>query len=105
MDEWKKEEEMERDLEKQIMNKWQEVFDDCSKGKWTHSLLPAVSVKHPVPSSWLSQGLSDHGGFAEYLFRFKRTDCPICKYGKAETTARPFSQTVETTRMVVPVCD
>lgn len=67
------------------MRIWQEEWNASEKGKWTKALLPMVEDNEeeevPAPSFWLSQGLSGHGVFASYLYKFKRRRSPVCRCG------------------------
>jgi len=70
---------------KVTLNKWQEYWDTTDKGHWTHRLIPNIAVwtnrKHGEITFHLTQILTGHGSFGEYLYRFKRRntdECQLC---------------------------
>jgi len=69
----------------QLMRRWQTTWDNSAKGRWTHrlirELLPWLNRKHGEVSFHLSQVLTGHGCFGEYLHRFGKTEndrCALC---------------------------
>lgn len=73
-------------LDKCIQQKWQEEWNNCEKGRWTKELLPVEEVGKPDNNFYLTQALSGHGSFNEYLHRRKRRSTPLCRCGKNEQT-------------------
>lgn len=73
------------------MDEWQRCWDDTTKGRWTHRLIPNlarwVQRGHGEVNFYLTQVLSGHGCFRQYLNRFGHAnspDCPDC-VGTIET--------------------
>lgn len=73
------------------MAQWQEQWDTSTKGRWTHRLIPSltswVTRKHGEVNFHLTQILTGHGCFRQYLHRFGHSNsphCPSCE-GTAET--------------------
>lgn len=64
------------------MRKWQLDWDSAANGRWTHRLIPNVSVwvdrKHGEVNFHLTQFLSGHGCFRKYLHRFGHAESPLC---------------------------
>jgi hypothetical protein len=67
-----------------IMSIWQRSWDNSEKGRWTHTLIlkigPWINRKHEETDFHLTQILSGHGCFAEYLKRFGKLDSSDCWY-------------------------
>jgi len=65
-----------------LMNRWQTAWESSEKGRWTYRLIkelaPWMSRKHGEVSFHLSQVLTGHGCFGEYLLRFGKTDSDSC---------------------------
>ncbi|XP_037944340.1 uncharacterized protein LOC119677145 [Teleopsis dalmanni] len=61
---------------------WQQRWEQSSKGRWTYTLIPNIKEwvlrKHGEIEYNLTQILSGHGGFLEYLHRFHLSDSPYC---------------------------
>lgn len=75
----------------ETMAEWQRRWEDSTKGRWTHRLIPSIetwlSRKHGEVDYYLTQFLTGHGCFRAYLHRFHLDDspyCPMCK-GMPET--------------------
>ena len=70
------------DIERQVISEWQTKWETSNKGRWTFSLIPNIQTwinrKHGNVNFALTQFLSGHGCFREYLHRFKRADSPYC---------------------------
>lgn len=73
------------------METWQRCWDDSTKGRWTHRLIPNlerwVERGHGEVNFYLTQVLSGHGCFRQYLNRCGHAnspDCPEC-VGTIET--------------------
>ena len=75
-------EELRREERRNSIRRWQLLWDTTTKGRWTHRLIPQVDVwlnrKHGEVNFYLTQMLSGHGCFREYLHRFKHEDSPEC---------------------------
>ena len=73
-----------KERRKNTLDAWQNIWESSSKGAWTRRLIPNVSQwlgrKHGELDHWLSQMLTGHGKFEEYLFRFKKRGSPKCQY-------------------------
>lgn len=81
------------------MAQWQRSWDDSAKGRWTHRMIPNlerwVLRKHGEINFYLTQVLSGHGCFRQYLHRFGHATSPNCP---------SCTDTVETVEHVVFVC-
>ncbi|XP_070138596.1 uncharacterized protein [Drosophila bipectinata] len=73
------------------LSNWQRRCEASSKGRWTFRLIPDVGEwtgrKHGQVDFYLTQALSGHGCFRNYLKRFghKSEDfCPSCGSGVTE---------------------
>lgn len=66
----------------QSVKKWQEVWERSGKGRWTYRLIPMIEPwirrAHGETDYFLTQFLSGHGGFNEYLHRMGKIDSPLC---------------------------
>lgn len=64
------------------MVKWQREWDSSPKGRWTYRLLPVISGwvdrRHGELTFHLTQVLSGHGCFRQYLHRFGHAASPAC---------------------------
>jgi hypothetical protein len=62
--------------------KWQREWDSSTNGRWTYRLIPVLSVwlnrKHGEVNFQLTQFLSGHGCFRQYLHRFGHATSPMC---------------------------
>ncbi|XP_033222788.1 uncharacterized protein LOC117176644 [Belonocnema kinseyi] len=74
-----------KEAREDLMVKWQEKWMTGTHGRWTWHLLPKIQKwierGHGETDYFLTQALSGHGCFREYLFKRKRaaTDrCPYC---------------------------
>jgi len=65
-----------------IVEQWQQKWDESTKGRWTHSLIPHIGTwlnkKHGETNFYLTQFLTGHGCFREYLFKYKHVEHPYC---------------------------
>lgn len=68
-----------------VTRKWQEMYTNSPKGSWTKELIPEVGRETPGIDFHVSQGLSGHGVFREYLFRMRRSPSELCDCGQPET--------------------
>lgn len=61
---------------------WQARWSSSNKGRWTYRLIPNIMVwlnrSHGEVSYHLTQFLTGHGGYRQYLHRFGHDDSPIC---------------------------
>ena len=66
----------------QSIREWQLRWEASSKGRWTYALIPCiekwVTRSHGEVDYHLTQILSGHGCFLQYLHRFKLADSPFC---------------------------
>jgi len=66
--------EVKRSATMQSVDNWQAAFDNSSKGRWTHQLIPSiepwVNRKHSQVDVYLTQALSGHGCFRSFRKRF-----------------------------------
>lgn len=66
------------------MDDWQARWASSSKGRWTFSLIPSLNKwlgrKHGDLDYYITQFLSGHGGYKQYLHRFGLDDSPVCPY-------------------------
>lgn len=64
------------------MARWQQEWDNAENGRWTHRLIPNLSLwvnrKHGEVNFHLTQFLSGHGCFRKYLHRFGHAASPLC---------------------------
>ena len=81
------------------MERWQSEWDASEKGRWTHRLIPCISTwvnrKHGELNFTLTQFLSGHGCFREYLHKVGHAESPLCP---------TCDQVVETAEHVVFTC-
>lgn len=75
------------------INKWQTRWESATKGAWTRKLIPDIKVwmdrKHGELNYYLTQAITGHGCFRQYLHRFKlaNAECATCWFCDAEDTA------------------
>lgn len=67
------------------IREWQRRWDASPKGRWTHWLIPNIAEwigrKHGETNYYMTQALSGHGCFREYLFKYQHDisdECPEC---------------------------
>lgn len=64
------------------MAEWQRSWDDSTKGRWTYRMIPNlarwVNRTHGEINFYLTQVLSGHGCFRQYLHRFGHATSPNC---------------------------
>lgn len=64
------------------LSKWQQQWNNAEKGRWTYRLIPNVSIwttrAHGEINFQLTQFLSGHGCFKQYLHRFGHARSPLC---------------------------
>ena len=63
-------------------HQWQQMWDSSEKGRITHRFMPSIAerlkLQHLHPCSPITQVLTGHGNFMQYLHRFKIKDSPYC---------------------------
>jgi hypothetical protein len=71
-----------RVLRMKSIEKWNQRWIETTKGEITHQFLPTVysriSAKHFKTDFVITQYLTNHGKFNQYLKRFKVVDSPLC---------------------------
>lgn len=84
-----------REREKSLQ-RWQAKWDSSEKGRWTHQLIPQIAEwtnrQHGDPNYYLTQLLTGHGCFRQYLYKYKYEDspeCPVC-HGVEEDARHVF---------------
>ena len=64
------------------ISEWQRKWERSTSGRWTFALIPSIeawiSRKHGEIDYHLTQILSGHGCFLEYLYKYKLADSPFC---------------------------
>lgn len=81
-----------RQARTRLYHRWQHIWDNEDKGRWTHKLIPNIEKwlerKFGEVNYYLTQALSGHGNFAAYLYKFKIRESPMCDMcGNMEDTA------------------
>ena len=73
-----------QEAREKTLEKWQSRWESSSKGRWTYNLIPNLKNwlerKHGDVDYYLTQFLSGHGGFKQYLHRFGLDDRPFCPF-------------------------
>jgi len=91
-------------VEAQVHQQWQQRWETSDKGRWTYNLLPSISEwvyrKHGEPNYYLTQFLTGHGCFREYLFKYKHVEDALCLFcnGEIENVSHVFTSCVRFTR-------
>ncbi len=71
---------------------WQMLWDASTKGRWTHRLIPQIDAwlnqHHREVNYYLTQMLSGHKCFREYLHKFKHEDSLECPAVQESTKMR-----------------
>lgn len=66
------------------LNLWQQSWNEGEKGRWTHRLIPDISLwvnrRHGGVNYHLTQILTGHGTFNSYLRRIGKRDTSKCRY-------------------------
>lgn len=64
------------------MVRWQREWTSSTKGRWTYRLIPDITGwvdrRHGEVNFHLTQFLSGHGCFRQYLHRFGHAETPVC---------------------------
>lgn len=70
------------EVRRQTISDWQSMWDSASSGRWTHRLLPNIRIwifrKHGKLNYFVTQALSGHGCFGDYLHKYKIVGTPKC---------------------------
>ncbi|XP_037930910.1 uncharacterized protein LOC119666070 [Teleopsis dalmanni] len=70
------------EIRDKYLNEWQHRWDHSQKSRWMHSLMPNIKVwiyrGSGVLGFQLTQFLTGHGCFREYLYRFRLASNPYC---------------------------
>ena len=68
----------------EMLFRWQEQWDRSPNGRWTYELIPLVDAwvnrKHGEIDFYLTQLISGHGCFRDYLHKYKHVDTPFCLF-------------------------
>lgn len=83
----------EKDIERTLLDIWQDRYRSYGKGLWTQSLIPEVGHEIPEVDLHLAQALSGHGCFHKYLFRLKKVPSPLCDCREVKTAEHVFVTT------------
>lgn len=74
-----------------MVNRWQARLDQEERGAWTKKLIPSIAkwLNRPYGETdyWLTQALTGHGSFNQYLYRFGKRENPECRYCRNDDTA------------------
>lgn len=67
-----------------LISRWQIRWADDHNGRWTHRLIPDLSVwinrRHGCMNYYLTQAFTDHGCYNSYLKRFRLRETSQCVY-------------------------
>lgn len=73
---------------RELMQKWQERWEYGEQGRWTKRLIPDiqkwVNRTYGEVDYWLTQALSGHGSFRQYLHKMGKTESAQCSYCECE---------------------
>jgi hypothetical protein len=71
-----------REVRPRSRSQWQEDWSSSTNGRWTHRLIPEISVwvdrRHGEVNFHITQVLSGHGCFRQYLHRVGHAPTPYC---------------------------
>lgn len=71
-----------RDAREMILDEWQNRWSQSNDGRWTFELIknirPWMERQHGNVNYFLTQVLTNHGGFNSYLYRFKLKSHKTC---------------------------
>lgn len=71
-------------LKAETLEKWQERWTTCDRGRWTARLIPNIKVwltrNHGETDFYLTQLLTGHGSFNAYLYNLGLRCSSRCKY-------------------------
>ena len=72
------------EAEANLLMQCQQEWDESPSGRWTHSLIPNLGCwlkrKHGEPNYYVTQFLTGHGCFREYLYKYKHVEHPFCLF-------------------------
>jgi hypothetical protein len=73
-----------RDCRQSLLSKWKEKLDQSKHGRWTCVLIQDLGKwmnrKHGQLNFHLTQVMSGHGCFNEYLFKMGKVASPVCSH-------------------------
>lgn len=77
------------DVQASSIREWQDRWRTSMKGRWTFAMIPDIldwtTRRHGDINYHLTQLLSGHGCFREYLYKYKHVDDPNCLYCEGRT--------------------
>lgn len=80
-----------QDLRRETLQNWQRLWEAETRGRWTARLIPNLGEwydrKFGEVNYYLTQLLSGHGYFREYLYRMGKTESANCLYDTDIDTA------------------
>lgn len=75
-----------KDAKTEVIERWQERWRNSKDGRWTYRLIPEIKtwIERPFGEVdyFLTQALSGHGCFMDYLHGKKRSETDKCRYCK-----------------------
>lgn len=87
------------DITTHSIREWQDKWDASTKGRWTYELIPSIQTwinrKHGELNYQLTQFLTGHGCFREYLHKYTHVEDPYCL---------TCEDSVENARHVLMIC-
>lgn len=67
-----------------LLEKWQSRWENAQNGRWTYKMIPQIEPwinrKHGETEYYMTQVLSGHGSFRNYLYRIEKTPDDECIY-------------------------
>lgn len=73
-----------KSVRERTVEKWQERWQESSTGRWTAELIPDLKLwtecRHAQTNYYLTQLLTGHGFFNQYLYRMGIRRSPLCSY-------------------------
>lgn len=80
-----------QEAKEETMDSWQKRWDSAQHGRWTHKLIPNIkewtSRTHGEVDYFLTQALSGHGCFMDFLYKRSRAETDRCIYCSEIDTA------------------
>lgn len=77
-----------KEARNETLKTWQREWDCSEKGKWMHTQIRKVEKwtgrRHGDIDFNLTQALTNHGCFNEYLYKIKKIDNPKCSLSDAD---------------------
>lgn len=80
---------------------WQRRWNTSENGRWTYKLLPNIEEwtrrKHGEVNFYLTQLLTGHGSFREFLYKYDIADDPFCRHceGKVQNAEHVLLECIE----------